>query len=155
MTERRWWIVACLVVAAAGYGAGRFTTPTRVEWQKTIEFREVAAKRTEAGPTKKTARVVSETLPGGGRRTTTDYVLERGPVLTIENRTTEGKTVETETKTWEAPRLTLGLKGGLAIDQLQPTWGAFGHYRVLGPFNLGVDYTRKDNIVQGTVSATF
>ena len=155
MTERRWWIVACLVVAAAGYGAGRFASPSRVVFQTVTEFREVAAKRTEAGPTKKTARVVSEVLPGGGRRTTTDYVLERGPVVTLETRATESKTESTTTKEWDAPRLTLGVKGGVAIDDLSLTWGAFAGYRVVGPLVLGVDYTRAGNVVQGTAAITF
>jgi hypothetical protein len=151
-----WAVAAGLVCGAGGFTTGRLYGPTRVVIQTVTEFREVAAKTTTKGPVRKTAHVVSEVLPGGGRRTTTDYVLDRGPVVTLENRTTESRTESTTTKTWEAPRLTLGLKGGASINTLEPTWGAFGHYRPWSvPLNLGVDYTRKDNVLQLTVSATF
>ena len=157
LRSRPWWVwvIVSGAAIAAAYGAGRYASPTRVVFQTVTEFREVAAKKTEAGPTKKTARVVSETLPGGGRRTTTDYVLERGPVVTLETRATESKTESITTKEWDAPRLTLGVKGGLAIDDLSLTWGAFAGYRVLGPLVLGVDYTRAGNVVQGSAAITF
>jgi hypothetical protein len=168
LKAHRYWLIACLALAAGGYGAGRYASPSRVtvldesviRW--TAGFQEQLSKKTTQASTRKTARVVSEVLPGGGRRTTTDYVLERGPVITLESRATASQASGTEeatretTKVYDHPRLTLGLKGGASINTLEPTWGAFGHYRPWDvPLNLGVDYTRKDNVVMGTVSATF
>jgi hypothetical protein len=163
-----WAVGAGVLCGVVGYGTGRFASPSRetvidesvIRW--TAATQEQLTRTTTKGPMRKTARVVTETIPGGGRRTTTDYVLERGPILTVENRATasqsSGEQAERKetTKVWDAPRLTLGLKGGASVNTLAPTWGAFGHYRPWDiPINLGVDYTRKDNVVQGTVSATF
>lgn len=145
LKDHKWWLVACSVLSVAGYGVGRFATPSKVtvldesviRW--TAGIQEQLSKQTTKASTRKTARVVSEILPGGGRRTTTDYVLERGPVVTLENRTTVAQSSGTQesssstTKEWDAPRLTLGATIGYDGSIV---YGGFITYRVAGPLVL-------------------
>jgi hypothetical protein len=157
LRARPWWVWVVLGVAAlaAAYGAGRYTAPSKVEYRTVTEFSSYFSRQTTRGPVRKTGKIETVVLPNGERRTTHEYVLDKGPVVTLEAGGTVNKTDTTSTTTYDAPRLTLGLKGGVAIDNWNLTWGAFAHYRVTGPLVFGVDYTRKDNVVQGTVGITF
>lgn len=183
--ERPWTLAAGvgLLAGAVGFGAGRFAAPSKVTettsaaWSSTWDWSQLATTHQVAGAvhrttTRRTApgRPAEPAVPGPDGKPVCpacpevdEEVVEEdiGPVTTDTSVGTAGKGAEAGTSSSskvtenDYPRLTLGLKGGLAIDELQPTWGAFGHYRVWGPLNLGVDYTRKDNVLLGTVSVTF
>lgn len=138
-------VVAVVGALVAGFGAGRLAAPTKVEekerivFQTVTEFRTIESTSKTEGPMKKSGHTVVEALPGGGRRTTTDWVLERGPTVTLTNTDTSGKQVETKIEEREkivlrdAPRLTLGTTVGWSGV---PTYGGWASVRVLGPLTL-------------------
>ena len=152
---------AC-VLAAASYGAGRFTAPTKVETREVTREVEVVKWRDREVITKGPVKVVTRTVsvPGPeGPTVTVDRIVEREKVVTVHTQgadtvTTNERLVE-KIVTRDAPRLTLALTGGVALDSAAPTWGALGHYRTIGPLVLGATYTRQGNTLQAIAGITF
>ena len=143
---RALWGATVVGALAVGVGVGRFTAPSRVEELERSTSRTVSSARTAetsttvSGPMHKAGRTVVEVLPGGGRRTTTDWTLDRGPTIALASRATEQTKVETvevvkeRLVEREAPRLTVGASAGL--QNLTPVYGGWATYRVAGPLVL-------------------
>jgi hypothetical protein len=142
-------------MSVAAYGVGRFATPTKVE--KVIEtvevVKEVEKKVIEKGPVRYQKVIVEK--PGEAKVTT--ITLQKDPVTITVDHDVERRTTEyvRETVERDAPRLTLGLTGGLSMDGLEPTWGVAANVRILGPLTIGASYTRAGNTVQGFAGLTF
>jgi len=177
--ERPWtWAVASgLGGAACGAALGYYGAPTKEEWRSVVsiqtnevEVEKVVERIVEVkGPVRTVTRTVERVVPSECAGTPpiilTDTVVEvdAGPTTTTTDAARDerheleqtGVTATEHTVERSAPRLTVGIKGGFALDAMSPTWGAFGLVRVLGPLSIGADYTRQANIVMGSVALTF
>ena len=177
--ERPWtWSVAAgLGGVACGAVVTGYAMPTREEWRSVVsiqtnevEVEKVVERIVEVkGPVRTITRVVERVVPSECAGvppiilTDTETIVDSGPTTTTtdtardERRELEqtGVTATEHTVERSAPRLTVGIKGGFALDSMSPTWGAFGLVRVLGPLSIGTDYTRQANIVMGSVALTF
>jgi len=171
------WVVTGCVAMAASFGAGRYSAPTKEEWRSVVsiqtnevEVEKVVERIVEVkGPVRTVTRIVERVVPSECAgvppvilHDTETIVEEAGTTTTTDTAKDErreleqtGVTATEHVVTRDAPRLTLGFKGGVSLDSMTMTWGAFGHYRILGPLSIGGDYTRQANIVMGSVALTF
>ena len=156
LRDRRAWVVLGGVgLGVAGYGAGRYAAPTKVEErervverlvvdEKTVEARVAAAKVTW----EKDIQDHSETRVIYKDGKVVERIVYRDRDTHSEGTKVEVKTVEVvrEVKvevlreverekivTRDAPRLTIGATVGWAGV---PTYGAFAGVRILGPLTL-------------------
>jgi hypothetical protein len=134
LKANRYWLIACGVLAASGYGAGRFAAPTKKEivLQTVTEFRDVEKKVVQKGPVKYQKVIVEK--PGAERVTT--ITVQKDPVTITVDRDVIKKETEyvRETVEREAPRLTIGATIGAPIPSLTPSFGGWIQYRFAGPF---------------------
>jgi hypothetical protein len=147
--ERPWtWAAATgVALGIAGYGAGRFAAPTKVETREVERVVEVVKWRDRETVVEGPVRVVTKTVtvPGPeGATITVEKIVEKERVVTVH---TQGADVTTETERVveklverDAPRVTLAATVGAgfsAAGVTAPSYGVLALGRVLGPLVVG------------------
>lgn len=147
---RTGWALGAGALAAASFGAGRYSAPTRVETREvtkveTVEVVKWQDRETKVeGPVRVVERRVE--VPGPqGPTVTVEKVVEREKVVTVHDSQGTDMAAAASEKVVErlverdAPRWTVGgtIGAGMASGALQPpSYGALVGYRLLGPLGL-------------------
>lgn len=166
--------LACLLLLAGSFGAGRFTAPSEVRlvestvglttWDWRQDTREVVTQ----APVRRTTRTVtrpSSPQPAGCPAcepvvevTTTEdvgQVVTQRDTGTVAGGTSVVETRREETTKRDYPRLTLFGGVGSPVTTPQLAWTAGGLYRIEGPLGLGVQYLSVNQTVLVLASVTF
>ena len=152
LREHPRWAMACGAAGAlaVGFGAGRYSAPTKVETREVVKTEQVEVVRwqdrvvVEKGPVREVTKTV--TVPGPqGPTVTVERVVEREKVVTVKDSQGTDMAAAASEKVVErlverdAPRWTVGATVGTGWQGgviQPPAFGALLGYRLLGPLGL-------------------
>jgi len=162
--------VVLLLVGLGGYGAGRFTTPAKIETKTVvqehtqIEYRDRVVEKVVQGPVRTVTHTVTrEAVCVAGQSTPvtdTTTVVDAGPVTIDHASDSSGSAIQdvkVETKTvtvYEQPRLMLQAGAASGTD-LSPHYNLGASYRFAGPLWAGAAYHITDKRAELRLGLSF